>query len=60
MKNSITFTEQQFQLLKSAFPNQVINPASKIEEIMFEAGKQHVINYIAKFVQQPTYGGRHG
>ena len=52
MKNTVTFTEQQFQLLKSAFPVQTITPDLKLEEIMFEAGKQRVVEYVSRFVRK--------
>lgn len=49
-KEPVWFTKQQVELLLKAFPASTINPESKIETIMFEAGQRHVVSYIARLV----------
>lgn len=48
----VAFNKAQVELIKQSFPPQQITPASKIEDIMFEAGRQQVINFVASLVAE--------
>lgn len=49
---SVVFTPQQIELLTKAFPKVAINPQSKMEEIMFQAGQQRVVEFISRLQQK--------
>lgn len=46
MKPDIIFTEQQLNLLKQTFPPQNITPQSKLEDIMYAAGRASVVRFV--------------
>lgn len=44
----VTFSPEQLALLKKLFPKLTITPESKIEDIMYDAGKQSVLEAVNK------------
>lgn len=51
----VTFTKAQFQILQKAFPKGVVRPGTKLEEIMFDAGRQQVLEFIKNLVDSGEY-----
>lgn len=52
------YTDTALQQLRTAFPQQVITPDTKMEDIMYEAGRQSVIKHVEQRIRSTRDNAR--